>query len=567
VHVASRRLGRVVTLDEWLEVRGGEALEPMEEALRRGHCEAIFPENPASITTDQLATLAVDAQQLHDAVGTAVAHLSGGDEGGADGGGGGGGGGGGPINEAGRMAHAEANVEDALDAEYPALPSDLSEPMIFLSGRQRLVAARYPALASLELPCWAPHRTVATALGHSHCGIEHALNHLGGKPYVWATEFENVHSLWRYPEPKIEVGGRRHKCSEVYYHSRKPSPYVNVVWCEQREAVMEEAVRAKLRADPALERLLLATHPHPLLSIKGDRVWGFCPREGQGMNLLARIWEHLREELREGLRVGGGVGGGGGRGGGGGGGGGSDGSRHHGHDPKGAVGGGGGGGGGAAGGGGWVDGGEGKEGKRKRGDDGAAASTGGATGGGGVAPTFRLHRIGRRRFFRRTDVANKDDTITLKPPVGGAQQSEKDEGDTPSDAEWFETRMRRAVDREVAAGAVWVQHARNEAFFFRLKGHGLSIEDKDASMQLGHPAGVNPSAIVSKEESGADMPWWQKRYAVLLKEHQGRDPKGVVGEGGGGGGGGAGGGRWVDGGVGGGGGSAVDHQKTKNKYT
>ena len=275
VHVASRRLGRVVTLDEWLEVRGGEELEPMEEALRRGHCEAIFPENPASITTDQLATLAVDAQQLHDAVGTAVAHLSGGDEGGADGGGGGGGGGGGPINEAGRMAHAEANVEDALDAEYPALPSDLSEPMIFLSGRQRLVAARYPALASLELPCWAPHRTVATALGHSHCGIEHALNHLGGKPYVWATEFENVHSLWRYPEPKIEVGGRRHKCSEVYYHSRKPSPYVNVVWCEQREAVMEEAVRAKLRADPALERLLLATHPHPLLSIKGDRVWGF----------------------------------------------------------------------------------------------------------------------------------------------------------------------------------------------------------------------------------------------------------------------------------------------------
>ena len=172
-------------------------------------------------------------------------------------------------------------------------------------------------------------------------------------------------------------------------------------------------------------------------------------------------------------------------------------------------------------------------------------------GGGGVAPSFRLHRIGRRRFFRRTDVANKDDTITLKPPVGGAQQSEKDEGDTPSDAEWFETRMRRAVDREVAAGAVWVQHARNEAFFFRLKGHGLSIEDKDASMQLGHPAGVNPSAIVSKEESGADVPWWQKRYAVLLKEHQGRDPKGVVGEGGGGGGGGgggAGGGRWVDGG-------------------
>jgi len=44
--------------------------------------------------------------------------------------------------------------------------------------------------------------------------------------------------------------------------------------------VMERAVRAKLAAAPSLRSLLLATHPHPLLSIKPDRMWGFDPRSG-----------------------------------------------------------------------------------------------------------------------------------------------------------------------------------------------------------------------------------------------------------------------------------------------
>ena len=74
----------------------------MEEDSRRFHCEAIFPavaalldgnednanavltlflESTDDLTTDQLAALAVDAQQLHDAVGAAVARLSGTDDG------------------------------------------------------------------------------------------------------------------------------------------------------------------------------------------------------------------------------------------------------------------------------------------------------------------------------------------------------------------------------------------------------------------------------------------------------------------------------------------------------
>ena len=56
---------------------------------------------------------------------------------------------------------------------------------------------------------------------------------------------------------------------------------------------MEKAVRAKLTADPSLEALLRATGEHPLLSIKGDQVWGFDPHD------LAKIWERIRAELKQ----------------------------------------------------------------------------------------------------------------------------------------------------------------------------------------------------------------------------------------------------------------------------
>jgi len=179
----------------------------------------------------------------------------------------------------------------------PPLDAVLSEPMIFLSAAQRQVVQRYQHLAALadRLPCWVPARTVADALGFDHSGIELALR-LAGRPYVWATEFENVHSLWRYGEPNILADGKRYACSEDYYQAQKTVPYDDGAWCARREGVMEVAVQAKLAADPALRTLLLATAPHPLLSLKADRVWGVDPRKG-GDNLLARLWERLREEL------------------------------------------------------------------------------------------------------------------------------------------------------------------------------------------------------------------------------------------------------------------------------
>ena len=177
------------------------------------------------------------------------------------------------------------------------LPHTLSEPLVFLSEAQAPVCCRYKELAGLQLPCWVPQRLIAAALGHSCAGMQAAVANLGGSNYVWATELENVHSLWSYREPTIEVGGEEYPCSEVFYQSQKPHPFSDAVWDQMREGVMETAVRAKLAADPSLAQLLRATGSHPLLSLKGDTVWGFCPVERTGQNLLARIWMRVRAEL------------------------------------------------------------------------------------------------------------------------------------------------------------------------------------------------------------------------------------------------------------------------------
>jgi hypothetical protein len=73
-------------------------------------------------------------------------------------------------------------------------------------------------------------------------------------------------------------------------------PYSDAVWHPRREEVMRTAVRAKFEASIEARELLLSTAPHPLLSIKGDRVWGFDPRFG-GANLLAKLCTELRDDL------------------------------------------------------------------------------------------------------------------------------------------------------------------------------------------------------------------------------------------------------------------------------
>ena len=45
----------------------------------------------------------------------------------------------------------------------------------------------------------------------------------------------------------------------------------------KRDEVMMTGVRMKFGAEPGLRELLIASHPHPLLSIKRDDYWGVTP--------------------------------------------------------------------------------------------------------------------------------------------------------------------------------------------------------------------------------------------------------------------------------------------------
>ena len=81
---------------------------------------------------------------------------------------------------------------------------------------------------------------------------------------------------------------------------QKPEPFDEVVWGESKEAVMREAVRSKFQAAGAsgesLRGLLLSTHPHPLLGIKGDTFWGFNSGGG-GDNILGVLLVQFCEEV------------------------------------------------------------------------------------------------------------------------------------------------------------------------------------------------------------------------------------------------------------------------------
>ena len=209
---------------------------------------------------------------------------------------------------AGFVAQLEEVDVVALDV-LKSLPAALDEPYLFLSAEQASRCAEHPYSAVLapyapHLPGWVPQRKIAEALGYTTDGMQKARASLGGQPYVWATEFENVHSFWRFAEPTLRIDGVVYSCSEEYYHAQKPVPFDKAAWDAQRVDVMRLALRAKVSASEEVRQLLLATGDHPLLSIKPDRFWGFDPKGG-GENMLARLLEELRQELRLNVAVGG----------------------------------------------------------------------------------------------------------------------------------------------------------------------------------------------------------------------------------------------------------------------
>ena len=59
-----------------------------------------------------------------------------------------------------------------------------------------------------HLPGWIPAYIVAGELGFNAKGIDRVVEVLQGRPYVWTTEFENVHTTWEFSES--EISARKH---------------------------------------------------------------------------------------------------------------------------------------------------------------------------------------------------------------------------------------------------------------------------------------------------------------------------------------------------------------------
>lgn len=184
---------------------------------------------------------------------------------------------------------------------------NITEPYIYISEKQTMLIRDtnlFPAIKQMledekiQLPAWLPQRVIARDLRYDLSGIEKALEHTNQKPYVWATEFENVHDRWSYDEPEITVDGTNYENSETYFHSQKPTPFNDREWKTKRDAVMMTAIKSKMISDPRLKILLLSTKNYPLLSLKGDTYWGVDPVYG-GSNRLAELWMEIRTELQK----------------------------------------------------------------------------------------------------------------------------------------------------------------------------------------------------------------------------------------------------------------------------
>jgi predicted NAD-dependent protein-ADP-ribosyltransferase YbiA (DUF1768 family) len=193
-------------------------------------------------------------------------------------------------------------VMQGMSDIIPHFPTVLDEPRIYLSTAQADICSRNPLLSHLVLPGWVKLRLVADALGHGQAGITNALHSTGQLPWLWATEFENVHTTWRFDEPAITIYDVPYPNSERYYKSQQNpvhSAANAAAWELVKVDVMKRAIAAKFEKSPEAKRLLISTHPFPLLSIKDDTFWGFHPVRG-GQNMLAQLLMDLRKRYVEG---------------------------------------------------------------------------------------------------------------------------------------------------------------------------------------------------------------------------------------------------------------------------
>ena len=174
------------------------------------------------------------------------------------------------------------------------------------------------------LPCWAPQRDVSRAIfgASGYQTILDCERHY--EPFLWATEFSNVHSTFHFIPTHITIDGEIWAGAEQYYQAMKSFGHPDHAeakiairmatpmeawslgqryscrsdWHSVSVDVMKVAVTAKFTQDDSLRQLLLSTGTHPLVQVKpGDDFWGTGLR-GRGRNMLGVLLQELRATFR-----------------------------------------------------------------------------------------------------------------------------------------------------------------------------------------------------------------------------------------------------------------------------
>jgi len=214
-------------------------------------------------------------------------------------------------------------IEMEADEVVEKLPEVISKPYVYFSTEQTHVFERcFPKLATSILPCWIPFHAYAKAFFLNDSLISMTERHNG--PFVWATEFSNVHSSFTFNEPGIEIDGVRYGGPEQYFQlmksfgmpdheqakkeMEKASPpaawsigrnhKMRPDWDEVRNDVMRKALIAKFTQNKELHDLLLSTGNIKLVDVKpSDGYWGTGP-DGKGENTLGNLLMELRQNLK-----------------------------------------------------------------------------------------------------------------------------------------------------------------------------------------------------------------------------------------------------------------------------
>lgn len=204
-----------------------------------------------------------------------------------------------------------------------SLPTELDEPYVYFGAQQAEIWAKlYNDHPQNVIPCWVPFRDFAKRQFGTDALIVRTMEH-HKKPFVWATEFSNVHSFFYFDEPGFEIDSQFYASPEHYYQLMKssgmPDHEVAVAemgsakWPEQafrvgrrhsirpdwdvrRNQIMAAALWAKFQ-NLELRALLLSTGNHRLVDVKPtDGYWG-TGSDGHGANTLGVLLMEVRELL------------------------------------------------------------------------------------------------------------------------------------------------------------------------------------------------------------------------------------------------------------------------------